>query len=316
MKKKIIMIGLVIIVCTALISACGQDNNSQENGADDNADQKENDTTTIELGQKELSLPYVSWATAIASANVAKVILEDVGYEIDLKQVEPGALYSGIASGSADFNMGSVTLPNTHADYWDEYGDDIVDIGKTLEDSVTMGLTVPEYVDIDSIKDMAENTNGIGDKVNWKIVGIDPGSGQMNITENDVMPGYGLDAWTLQSSSGAGMTAELKRAIDAKEPIIVTLWEPHWAFIEWDLRYLDDPDNLFGDADSKHAVARKGFKEDAPAAYKILERFEWTAEDMGEVMDMTHKGMEAEEAARKWVEDNQSMIAEWTKDIE
>ncbi len=296
-----------------MLSACGNSNTQNENGNDSANNNKNEDT--IELGQEELSLPYVSWASTVASVNVVKAVLEDVGYEINAQQVEAGAMFSGLASGSGDFSVGAVTLPNTHADYWDEFGDQIDDIGVTMEESVTMGLTVPSYVNIDSIEDMAENKNNIGDNTDWTIVGIDPGAGEMKITENDVMPGYGLDEWTLQSSSGPAMTAALKRAIESKEPVIVTLWEPHWAFIEWDLKYLEDPENYYGEPDSIHAVAREKLKEDAPAAYKILEQFQWESEDMGEVMSMIHNGMDPEKAGEKWVNDNQDKVETWTEGV-
>lgn len=309
------MVSLVVVMSAFMLAACGNNNTQNENEDDSGANNSENESAT-ELGQEELSLPYVSWASTIASVNVVKAVLEDIGYAVNLQQVEAGAMFSGIASGSSDFSVGAVTMPNTHADYWDEYGDQIDDIGITMENSVSMGLTVPSYVDIDSIEDMAENKDDIGEEVDWTIVGIDPGAGQMDITENDVMPGYGLGDWTLQSSSGPAMTAELKGAIDSNEPIIVTLWEPHWAFIEWNLKYLEDPENYYGEPDSIHAIAREGLKEDAPAAYKILDQFQWESEDMGEVMSMIHDGMEEEEAGEKWVNDNQDKVETWVEGVE
>lgn len=207
-------------------------------------------------------------------------------YEVNLRQVEPGVMFASLADGSSDISVNTVTLPYTHTSYWDEYGDQIDDISISMEKSNTMGLTVPSYVEIDKIEDLQKNTNNIGEKLDWKIVGIDPGSGEMQIIMNKVVPQYGLDEWTVVESSGPAMTAALAKAIDAKEPIVVALWEPHWAFIEWDLKYLEDPKNLFGDPDSLHTVARKGLKEDAPVAYKILEQHHWTQEDLGEVMVM------------------------------
>src|SRR5690625_7643443 len=97
-----------------------------------------------------------------------------------------------------------------------------------VTEEVELALTVPSYMeDINSIEDLVDNKNGIGEDLDWQITGISPGAGMMEITENDVMPGYGLDEdWDLQSSSGAVMATELKSAIEDEEPIVVTLWTP------------------------------------------------------------------------------------------
>lgn len=313
--KRILFLNVVFVVLLGImLSACG---NSDNNDNDEPDDENNNDNTgNLELGQKELSLPYVTWASTIAGVNVVKVVLEDMGYDVDMKEVEAGIMFTGIADGNEDFSVGAVTLPNTHKDYWKEYGDQVDDIGVTMPGGTTLGLAVPDYMDIDSLEDLMDNKNDVGEKVDWTITGIDPGAGEMQLVEEEVMPGYDLDDdWELEASSDTAMTASLKAAMDDEEPIIVTLWEPHWAFIEWDIRYLDDPDGLFGEPDDLHAIARKGFKEDAPAAYKMLSQFEWTPDDMGEVMVDIYDGMDEEDAARKWLDDNQDKVDEWLEGI-
>lgn len=306
--KKTYLIYMMIVALTLVLSACGNDD-KKEAGATKTSE------NGIELGEESLSLPYVTWASSEAGTFVAKSVLEDIGYEIDLEQVEAGILFSGIADGSLDFSVGTATLPTTHKDYWDEYKDKIDDINISMDKSVTIGLAVPEYMDIDSLEDLRDNTNNVGDELDWKIVGIDPGAGEMEIAEQEVIPGYDLDDWNLESSSDAAMTAELKDAIENEEPVIVTLWEPHWAFIEWNLKYLEDPQNLFGEPNSLHAIGREGLEEDAPAAHKMLSQFEWTAEDMGEVMVDINNDMDPEDAAEKWLDDNQDKVDEWTEGI-
>ena len=37
------------------------------------------------------------------------------------------------------------------------------------------------------------------------------------------------------------MLAALDTAIKAKKPVVVTLWQPHWAFQKYQIRLLDDP---------------------------------------------------------------------------
>src|SRR5690348_13726056 len=101
----------------------------------------------------------------------------------------------------------------------------------------------------------------VGDSVDYKIIGIDPGAGLMKASAKAIKD-YGLDDWTLVEGSSAAMTAALKKAYDKKEPIIVTGWTPHWMFAKFDLKYLKDPKGSFGKDETIHTIARNGLKED------------------------------------------------------
>ncbi|MGE6260745.1 glycine betaine ABC transporter substrate-binding protein [Heyndrickxia sporothermodurans] len=163
--------------------------------------------------------------------------------------------------------------------------------------------------------DKANSTNGsVGKNVNYKITGIDPGAGIMTATEKAIED-YKLDNWKLVSGSSAAMTAALKKAYDKKKPIIITGWNPHWMFAKYDLKYLKDPKGVYGEAEEIHTIARNGLKNDHPAAYQVLSQFKWTEDDMGSVMLDIQEGTKPEEAASKWVKDNQEKVAEWTKGV-
>jgi glycine betaine/proline transport system substrate-binding protein len=144
---------------------------------------------------------------------------------------------------------------------------------------------------------------------NGEIIGIDPGAGVMQNTENAI-EAYELD-YKLVSSSTAGMTAQLRKAIDDEEPIVVTLWSPHWAFGRWDLKYLDDPEGTYGQADNVDTLSRIGFEEDMPEVYGVLTRFHWTHDDIQSVMMDMENGMDPEDAAAKWIENNPEKVNEW-----
>src|SRR5699024_5827012 len=139
-----------------------------------------------------------------------------------------------------------------------------------------------------------------------------PGAGMMEIRENDVMPGYGLDEdWDLQSSSGAVMATELKSAIEDEEPIVVTLWTPHWTFNQFDLKMLDDPKNEYGDPDDIYSMARKGFKDESPIGYPRMDQFEWSKEQNQEVMYRSQSGMSGPEGAEKVIEEMPDRKEKW-----
>lgn len=147
-----------------------------------------------------------------------------------------------------------------------------------------------------------------------EIIGIDPGAGIMKATEQ-VISDYGLDDWKLIEGSGAAMTAMLDKAIKAEDPIIITGWTPHWMFAKYDLKYLEDPQKTYGEAEEIHTIVRQGLKDDHPTAYEFLDRFEWTSDEMGEIMTAIQEGSDPAEAAKAWADNHPERVDEWVKDL-
>ncbi|WP_429919484.1 glycine betaine ABC transporter substrate-binding protein [Lederbergia citrisecunda] len=155
----------------------------------------------------------------------------------------------------------------------------------------------------------------VGESVDYKITGIDPGAGIMEATDRAIAD-YELDKWDVTTGSGAAMTAALKKAYDAEEPIIITGWTPHWKFAKYDLKYLDDPKGSYGGEEQIRTIGRIGLAEDLPEAHQILSNFQWTEEDMGEVMVAIQEGEKEEVAAQNWVDANADKVAEWTDGVD
>lgn len=156
----------------------------------------------------------------------------------------------------------------------------------------------------------------LGDQVDYKIIGIEPGAGIMMATETALEEYENLADWSLSSSSSLAMAAELQKAYENEEPIIVTGWSPHWKFAKFDLKYLEDPKGIYGEAEEVHTFARKGLENDLPGAYMLLDNFNWEPADMEEVMIAIQEGADPKEAAVNWVEANEEKVAEWTDGAE
>ncbi len=112
------------------------------------------------------------------------------------------------------------------------------------------------------------------------------------------------------------MATALGEAYDKEEPIFVTGWTPHWKFAKYDLKYLEDPKGVYGDEETINTMVREGLEEDMPNAYKLLDQFNWTTEDMEEVMLEVSEGADPAESAATWVEDNADKVEEWTDGVE
>nr|WP_280771521.1 glycine betaine ABC transporter substrate-binding protein [Salipaludibacillus daqingensis] len=155
----------------------------------------------------------------------------------------------------------------------------------------------------------------VGEELDYTITGIDAGAGIMSAAE-EALEVYGLEDWTVQASSDAAMTQALGDAYGNEEPIIVTGWTPHWKFAAYDLKYLEDPEGVFGESEDIKTFAREGLEEDHPEAYAVLENFYWGEEDMGTIMMEVNEGADEREAARDWIDNNEDVVSEWTEGLD
>jgi len=151
----------------------------------------------------------------------------------------------------------------------------------------------------------------VGEKFGFQIVGIDAGAGIMGATETALETYPNLADYTLMESSDAAMTAELDGAYGDEEWIVVTGWTPHWKFGSYDLKFLDDPEGVYGDAERIDVVTRLGFSEDNPEVAQFLENFYVTDVELGELMGMIEDSGESMESAIEWLEQNEDVVEQW-----
>ncbi|WP_019850266.1 glycine betaine ABC transporter substrate-binding protein [Desulfitobacterium sp. PCE1] len=257
-------------------------------------------------GEKTVSIGYVNWAEAIAVSNLWKVILEEQGYKVEMKSLDAAPLFVGLSGGNLDLFMDS-WLPITHQTYWDKYKDKLDDYGVWYTAEAKIGLVVPEYVDINSIEEL----NAHKDKFSGKITGIDPGAGIMKATETAI-DSYELDFQLIQSSEAA-MLAALEKAYRSNEWIAITGWSPHWKFAKYDLKYLEDPKNSYGDSEEIHTLANKKFTQTHPEVGDMIKKFKLNDQQIGTLESYINDGMKPEEAAKKWISENRDLVDSWIK---
>ncbi|MFD5422355.1 ABC transporter permease/substrate binding protein [Streptomyces sp. NPDC127069] len=255
---------------------------------------------------RTLSLGYIPWDEGIASTFLWKELLEERGFKVDARQLEAGALYTGLAGGGIDFQTDS-WLPVTHAQYWQKYGNRLEDLGSWYGPT-SLELSVPSYVkDVRSLADLT----GKSDRFKGRIIGIEPSAGEMSILKDEVLKEYGLDGeYRVVDGSTPGMLAELKRAYEKREPVAVVLWSPHWAYSSYQLTKLEDPKGAWGKGDGIHTLARKGFAEDEPEVARWLREFKLTEPQLTGLeakIQQTGKGKE-QQAVRAWLKENPDAV--------
>ncbi|MBJ7000193.1 ABC transporter permease/substrate binding protein [Streptomyces griseofuscus] len=258
---------------------------------------------------KEIKIGYIPWDEGIASTFLWKEILQERGFKVTTTQYAAGPLYTGLATGQIDFETDS-WLPTTHAEYWKKYGKQLDDIGKWYGPT-SLELSVPSYVkDVNSLADLKAHASEFG----GKIVGIEPSAGEMSLLKTKVLKEYGLSgSYQVIDGSTPAMLAELKRAYARKQPVLVTLWSPHWAYSSYDLKKLQDPKGAWGKGDGVHTLSRKGFAGDNPQVAGWLKNFSMTEKQLTGLeakIQGAGKGKE-QDAVRSWLRANPGLVDKW-----
>ncbi|MBB6318792.1 glycine betaine ABC transporter substrate-binding protein [Paraburkholderia tropica] len=256
-------------------------------------------------GKPTLKIGYVEgWGDSVATSNVAARIIEKrFGYQVQLVPVAAGIMWQGVARGDLDATL-SAWLPVTQGAYWAQFKDKVVDLGTNFP-GAKIGLVVPDYVGAKSIDDLNAQKSAFG----GRIVGIDAGAGVMTKTDQAVKQ-YDL-SYTVMPSSGSAMTAELARSLNAKKPVIVTGWTPHWMFAKYKLRFLDDPKNVYGAAEHVDNVANPELETKAPQVVSFLKKFQWKPGEIDSVMLAIQNGEKPDAAADTWIAAHGDRVNTW-----
>lgn len=274
-------------------------------------------------GQQVVRLAYVEWSSEIASSNLVKAVIEQkLGVKCELVSLKADEMWRAVATGEADA-MVSAWLPHTHAAYMREFQAAVVDLGPNLE-GTKIGIVVPNvtsgrftagtgirnrpYMNIDTIPELAEHARELKNR----IIGIDPEAGIM-LKTREALDAYGLSDFRLIPGSEISMVAELSHAIRHKKWIAVTGWLPHWMFAQWELKFLEDPENIYGSGGHIATIVREGLKEDMPEVYRFLDDFYWRPEDLGQLMLWIHRqdGMFPYDEALRWMRTHPDQVQSW-----
>ena len=264
-----------------------------------------------DAGEKNVSISVVAgWDEDVAASNLWKELLEQRGYTVNMQELDIASTFTGVANGQVDLYM-DAWLPTTHQAYWDRFKDQLEVVTTWQEGKNT--IVVPDYVtDVNTVADL----KGKAAMFDGRIVGIEAGAGEMKAMREKVIPGYGLEGeYNLVEGSSPAMLASLDAAIKQNEPIVVTLWQPHWAFSRFPIKVLDDTQTAFGPPDQMQIVATKGWSEANPEVAGWLKNFKITPEQLSSLMlDIQNAGKGKElETAKAWIAKNQALVDSWLK---
>ncbi|MFB4168315.1 glycine betaine ABC transporter substrate-binding protein [Virgibacillus sp. JSM 102003] len=289
--KKILLSSLTALLLLMVVG-CSSDSSSEASADDQNTEGNETKQT--------ITFGVTPWTSTVPPTEIARIIIEDMGYKVEETQADAGSVYVGLSRGDIDVFMDS-WLP-AHNVYLEKYSENISDTAVSY-DNADAGWVVPKYMeDVNSIGDL----KGKEDSFNNEMYAIEEGASATKIID-EAIKGYGLDMKQINSSEG-GMMAQAMRKMQSKEPVVFYGWRPHTMFNKFDIKMLKDPKGFF-DTASVHVITNNQLKEDAPDAYKFLSNWSIPIDDVetmiGKIED---EGMKPEKVAQNWIDNNQDKV--------
>ncbi|QEU09834.1 glycine betaine ABC transporter substrate-binding protein [Paracoccus yeei] len=253
---------------------------------------------------KVIKMGTMSWEDLTPITGITKKVLEDKGYTVEVTPFsEWGIAYAALAKG--DVQILASQTDYVAQDYWQRNKNRLEKISP-VSHGLFDGIAVPAYVDIDSLDQLNDRADAFG----GKIIGIEPGAGIMRET-GDAIEAYGLKLQLVEGSTAA-MTAALKSAVDRKEPIAVTLWEPSWMAQKFDIKFLKDPKGAFPPPQSYYWIGQKGFSEENPEAREAIASVFVPKEEITAINGAVNDGKTMDQAIADWIAAHGDLIGRWS----
>jgi glycine betaine/proline transport system substrate-binding protein len=251
------------------------------------------------------------WTDITSTNSLATVVLEGLGYEPEVKTLSVPVAFEALKTNDIDVFLGNWMPAQEKFRAELEAAGAIDVVGQNLE-GAKFTLAAPSYAGINDFADLAEHAEALDSS----IYGIEPGAVanqnmQRMIEAND----FGLAGWKVVESSEQAMLAQVRRAVDAQEPIVFLAWAPHPMNTNFELTYLAGGDEYFGPnygGAEVYTLARKGFAAECPNLGTFFSNLVFTVDMenqmMGKILD---EGMAGPEAAKAWLSENPEVLDAW-----
>ena len=287
----------------------------------------------------DLRIAINPWTGYVANAHViGQVAEQQLGCNVTYPEVKEEVGWQGMADGSIDTIVENWGHPDLVKKYIDEQGT-VQDAGLTGGQGL-IGWFVPqwmaeEYPDITNWENLNKyadmfKTSESGDK--GQLLDGDP-----SYVTNDeaLVKNLDLDYEVVVGGSEAALLTSFRSAEENKTPLLAYFYTPQW-YAEVNgqatpgvkdpvqIAHVKLPEYTEGcDADpakvdcdyppyALNKLISTQFAESDSPAVDLIKNFEWTNEDQNLVASwIGQDGMSPDDAAAKWIEDNQDKVDSW-----
>lgn len=282
-----------------------------------------------------IKLAVHDWTGNFITTGIAKAILEKAGYKVQLIQAEYMGMWPGLESGDIDLAV----------EVWATSAGDLMNAsvatGKTvnLGESGLLGFDrwwYPKYVEekcpglpsYKALNDCAKlfATPLTGSK--GRILLMPSAWGGF---DDERIEALGLNFEIVRAGSEASLYAEVKAAVERKQPILTWLYEPHWAPLRFEGNWVQMPkyeeacykDPAWGvnpnkayDCDKPSGpiwkVAWSGMPKKWPDAASIISAMKLDNAELGRMIGAIDiDGKKPEDVVAQWLSDNKDRWQTW-----
>ena len=282
-----------------------------------------------------IRLTLHDWTGQLITTHIMARVLEEAGYNVDLVQADYLAQFAGLTTGDLHVAM----------EIWETTGREAMDEAIATGNVVNLGPTgmeaieewwYPSYVKDDcpglpdwtALNDCAElfataetapKGRYLGGPVTWG--GFDP----------ERVEALGLNYEVIHAGTDAALFAELESAYQRQAPILLWVYAPHWAPMQFDGEWVefpafepecyDDPSwginpDLAFDCGKPRGpiwkVSWAGLADKWPGAAAAIEAFTIDNDTMGALIAQVDlDGGEVEDVVEDWLWDNEEVWQDW-----
>ena len=274
------------------------------------------------------------WTGQLINSNIMAAVLEEAGYNVKLLQADYLAQFAGLESGDLHLAM----------EIWATTGQEAMDASLATGKTVNFGETgmvareewwYPEYMkaqcpglpDWKALKDCASafatpetapKGRYLGGPVTWG--GFD----------EERVESLGLNFEVVHAGTDAALFAELESAYAREAPIVLWVYQPHWAPVKFKGEFVEFPpytpecytDPAWGSTPKAYdcgkpvgpiwKVGWKGLADKWPGAAKIIKAFTISNDEVGEmVAKVDLDGDSIDSVVAQWMTDNKNVWKAW-----
>lgn len=271
-------------------------------------------------GAKEVRFGAVSWTGVTIKTELAKYILDSIGYKASIRNLSVPIIYKALDVGDIDVFLGN-WMPSMEGVATKFFEKGTVEKYVANMPGAKYTLAAPSFVVEGGLKDF-NDISRYAVKLGHKIYGLEPGNdGNLIIQSMIDSNTFGLGDFEIVAISEPLMLAEVKTLSKEGQWVVFLGWSPHYMNEIIDMKYLTGSTaGTFGKNDGTATVftnVHKGFTQEKPNVGQFLKNFIFPISMINEVslMMQNNKDLHHLEAGLMYLKAHPEIYTAWLQGV-